>query len=305
MWITPDSQIGRAEIEFWEKDGIEDKEEREGGDTTGTTKKREAVFEDAHPIILLTASSSVSTELSSTEGYVQGAADDAENWAMGSTPRLFWANHDALLSEAEADLPSRIAEILARDKMSSASPSPSSPGKEVAKNLFVHPLPLPRAQDAANECQVVFLPEVRKKEDWVVSESRMEAGLGNQRVTSKFLRGALPDICSFVERFLVRHHQLQQDRDQEPEQNASERASEVVPRIVVACESGKDISLGAALAIRCYLFDDEGNFHMPGSERKPLNKVAIRMKLSRMMMAYPDANPHRSTLQSVNSFLMG
>jgi tRNA A64-2'-O-ribosylphosphate transferase len=124
----------------------------------------------------------------------------------------------------------------------------------------------------------------------------MEVGLGNQRVTSKFLRSALPDICAFVEKFLVRR---QQEEEQEKEKEG---------RIVIACESGKDISIGAALAIRCFLFDDEGDFRMPTSrdpKEKSLNKAAIRMKLSRVMLAYPEANPHRSTLQSVNSFLMG
>lgn len=73
--------------------------------------------------------------------------------------------------------------------------------------------------------------------------------------------------------------------------------------MTVACESAKDTSVGAALALSCYLFDDEGQFRVP-DETARFTKTLVKMRLARIMTAYPEANPSRQTLQSVNSFLM-
>jgi tRNA A64-2'-O-ribosylphosphate transferase len=58
-----------------------------------------------------------------------------------------------------------------------------------------------------------------------------------------------------------------------------------------------------ALAISCYLFNDDNTLRSP--EDKPsFTKDLIKKRLGGIMAIYPEANPSRSTLQSVNSFLM-
>lgn len=99
------------------------------------------------------------------------------------------------------------------------------------------------------------------------------------------MRPALPEICAFAAKFLA----------QTPED--SQR------RIVIACESGKDLSVGTALAISCYLFDEKGNFRQPETDTS-FTKTLVKSRLGSIMTAHPEANPSRSTLQSVNSFLM-
>jgi tRNA A64-2'-O-ribosylphosphate transferase len=72
---------------------------------------------------------------------------------------------------------------------------------------------------------------------------------------------------------------------------------------VIACDSGRDLSVGTALALSCYLFDDEGNFRIP-DETCSFTKSVVKIRLGTIMTAYPGGNPSRNTLQSVNSFLM-
>jgi tRNA A64-2'-O-ribosylphosphate transferase len=74
-------------------------------------------------------------------------------------------------------------------------------------------------------------------------------------------------------------------------------------RVVVLCESGRDLSVGVALAIYCWCFDDAGNVRSD-SDRVTFTKTSIRVRLGHIVTALPEANPSRATLQSVNSFLM-
>ena len=132
------------------------------------------------------------------------------------------------------------------------------------------------------ECQIILLPTVSKPETWTQSPRRMEIGLGKSKVGSKTLRTALPEICAFASKYLAAH-----DKGQ----------------IVIACDSGKDLSVGTALALSCYLFDDESNFRVP-DEKTSFTKSFVKIRLGGIMTTFPGANPSRNTLTSVNSFLM-
>lgn len=74
-------------------------------------------------------------------------------------------------------------------------------------------------------------------------------------------------------------------------------------KVVILCETGRDLSVGVALAVYCWSFDDDGNIRTD-RENTIFNKAMIRVRLGRIMTAMPNANPNRATLQSVNSFLM-
>jgi tRNA A64-2'-O-ribosylphosphate transferase len=214
------------------------------------------------------------------DGYVQGAGDDAETWAMGLTPAVFWANAEDLLAADEVDLPRLVESILA--KASDMSSQTANERHQVAPRISVTSLPLPITPDTSHECQVLLLPTISPPEAWIKTASRMEAGLGKHRSAARNLRTALPAICGFVS-----HH----------------LKTQAGASVLIACESGRDISVAVALALLCRLFDEDGSFR-PLNEDITFNKEAIRIKLGSIMVAFPDANPHRAALQSVNSFLM-
>ncbi|TDZ12918.1 tRNA A64-2'-O-ribosylphosphate transferase [Colletotrichum spinosum] len=243
----------------------------------------DVVFESHHPVICCTSSRRVAgTELSEA-GYIQGAGDDTENWALGLTAEIFWSHAVRLLSCPEADLPDLVASLVAERKHQQHAAGSGTPPKQVAPRILVTTLPLDEAAAAAGgTCSVALTQDVTQRETWVKSPTRMEVGLGKHKVASRNLRQALPDICAFVARFWEAH----------PE-----------GEVVFACETGKDLSIGAALAAYCWCFDKEGKFRV-ATPSTFFNKDMIRVKLGTIMTACPEANASRATLQSVNSFLM-
>ena len=235
------------------------------------------IFDDFRPVICCTASRRVvgATE-ADTQGYIQGAGDDTENWAHGLTAELFWQSDDSLSTMAEAELPALIERLIseAKDK-----PHGESALTLVAPSISVCALPAPSNGDGC----VVSLTSGpwASKDSWTESKTHLEIPLGKSKTASRNMRLALPTICDFVSKSL-----------------------QTGGNALFACESGKDLSIGAALAVLCYLFDDEGNFRgLP--EGRTFTKDKVRKKLGIIMTAYPGANPSRNTLQSVNSFLMG
>ncbi|KAI9662051.1 MAG: hypothetical protein M1831_002966 [Alyxoria varia] len=69
-----------------------------------------------NPLFLLMASSfqhssGESPGHSSRHAYVQGAGDDAESWACGLTPEIFWLNKHQLRSSSEVELPSLLSDL--------------------------------------------------------------------------------------------------------------------------------------------------------------------------------------------------
>ncbi|KAJ3552954.1 hypothetical protein NPX13_g10993 [Xylaria arbuscula] len=152
----------------------------------------------------------------------------------------------------------------------------------------------------------------------------MEVGIGKQqKVASRNLRVALGPICDFVEAYLKNLDNGEAaEHDGSSREKGKEEGEEVVAeassfssssasaqkRILVACETGKDLSIGVALALVCRFFEDEeeeGRYKPWTPDSSGVNKSIIKMKLGRIMMAFPEANPSRTTLQSVNSYLMG
>ncbi|OLN85023.1 Uncharacterized protein C3F10.06c [Colletotrichum chlorophyti] len=241
----------------------------------------DVVFEDYHPVICCTSSRRVAGTEMSEAGYIQGAGDDTENWALGLTAEIFWANAPPLLSAPEADLPALVVDLVAKSKQN--APRGVQP-KLVAPRILVCPLPLDDETWAG--CRVALTQDVTPRESWVKSPTYMEVGLGKHKVASRNLRQALPDICSFVSRYLDAH----------PEDGPE-------GSVVLACETGKDLSIGAALAVFCWCFDQDGQYRVANSKTF-FNKDMIRVKLGIIMTAFPEANANRATLQSVNSFLM-
>ncbi|KAF7957994.1 hypothetical protein EAE96_003561 [Botrytis aclada] len=276
IWVTPESQISETS----------------------------EVFADFHPVVCCTVSRRVSGGETSEGGYIQGAGDDTENWAHGLTPRLFWSNQEILFETADEDLPGLIGTLIDIDQPSSA-PGPN------ADLRIVHPtsclsistidaLP-PRANNSnSNTCTIVLLPKPTPKETWHASPSHLHIGLGAKKIGSKNLRAALPTISSFLLKYL--------------NAGSAKTLSDPSLQIIIACESGHDLSIGVALALLCLYFDDGGDLKWKATsgeeqeeeekEKASVDKDFIRRRLTWISTSMPDANPSRATLQSVNSFLM-
>ncbi|EEY14100.1 tRNA A64-2'-O-ribosylphosphate transferase [Verticillium alfalfae VaMs.102] len=269
LWITPDTPLLLPQT------------------ITTAAGPRSTVFEDAHPVVCCTASRRVAGGELREGGYVyvQGAGDDTENWACGLTAELFWAHVDQLLGTPEGELPA-----LVRGLVDTCEPSRSAGAKKVAPSVAVSALA--GVDDGkVRRCTVKLTPAVTEKETWIVkAPTEMEVGLGKHKVASRNLRTALPDICGFVTRFL---------ESQKKEDGSLAEGTTVL----VACETGKDLSVAVALAICLWCFDQQDNYRAPDT-KTIFNKDMVRNRLGSIMTVYPEANPGRASLQSVNSFLM-
>ena len=254
MWVTPDSNFVPTE----------------------------GVFEDFHPIICCTVSRMVSGGEFSEGGYIQGAGDDTENWAYGLTPSIFWANHPALLTTPEVDLPDLIKALV----LKSAAAGPVGYMRCVKPTSCLFVSTFNGITNIATACIISLLPKVTDTDTWQVSASKLDIGLGPHKVGSRNLRLALPVIIGFVRNYLT---------------NTKEKGDE--HRLVIACESGKDLSIGIALALLCLLFAEDGTF-LEGTAKPDIDKSFIRRRLGWISTSIPEANPSRGTLQSVNNYLM-
>ncbi|KAI1377270.1 initiator tRNA phosphoribosyl transferase [Hypoxylon crocopeplum] len=250
------------------------------------------IFDDFHPVICCTSSRRVLGGEMSEGGYIQGAGDDTENWALGLTPPVFWRHADTLLSTSETDLPDLVRSLVSNQVADINTLSP----KQVAPCLFVSCLPLTNPS-SPSICTIAIYSKTTDPESWVKSPLLMEVGVGKHKLASRNLRLALPRISAFVRQYLSR------PPNSSPSDDADTRASEP-KQILISCETGRDISVGVALALLCHDFDGQGDFN-PQILSSSHNKSDIRVKLSRIMTKFPEANPSRTTLQSVNSFLMG
>lgn len=309
-WVTQETDLGH----YYYRRGEMGEAEAEG-------EGLREIFEDFRPVVCCTSSRRVvDGEMSGHAGYIQGAGDDTENWAHGLTPPVFWANAEQLLSAPEAQLPGLIMSLAAAasqapppggDKAPSAVELLSPAVRQLTPHISVCPLPLPLPQSLpgdADWCTVALLSSATPPETWPQSPAHMEVGLGRHKAASRNLRLALANICGFVTRFLsepVTYSEPDQDLGPLTEQQQQKQK-----RILIACETGgRDLSVGVALALLCWCFeDDKGEIvrksHDIAANPMSFNKTVIKIRLGRIMTAMSDANPNRATLQSVNSFLM-
>ncbi|KAI1363461.1 initiator tRNA phosphoribosyl transferase [Xylaria arbuscula] len=312
IWVTQDSQFIFSS-------------------SSSSTETETTIFEDFHPVICCTSSRRVRAGGEMSEGgYIQGAGDDTENWApLGLTAPLFWDNADALLATPEPELPALVREIVvaaAAAAGQTVDEAGNVPVHQVAPRLFVSRVPVSVSVSVSAQtqmmmsgccCVITFVPKTTDQNSWVKGHRMMEVGIGKQKIASRNLRVALGPICDFVEAYLKNlengeaagddDSSRKEEQEEVAEASSFSSSASAQKRILVACETGKDLSIGVALALVCRFFedDDEGRYKPWTPDSSGVNKSIIRMKLGRIMMAFPEANPSRTTLQSVNSYLMG
>lgn len=322
FWVTQDSVLPNI---------TDDNDDDDDDDADVQLDQRAgAIFEEYRPVICCTASRRVTgTSEVDEQGYIQGAADDTENWAHGLTPPIFWEHQDELLGTAEAELPELIARLVDQERTSRQDTGDRT--HRLTEYISVCPLPLgqptpssiatavenlesqsgvgPQQGSAASTspsstptCHISLTTTSTKPHEWFQSPTFMQVGLGkNPKTASKNLRLALPDICAFAASFFKAH--LPPNTDDYSELDSRGQDGSPPCQIVIACDSGIDTSVGTALALSCYIFDEEGRFSIPAANVS-FTKTLVKIKLGAIMTAYPAGNPSRQTLQSVNSFLM-
>ncbi|EIN06604.1 initiator tRNA phosphoribosyl transferase [Punctularia strigosozonata HHB-11173 SS5] len=222
--------------------------------------------------------------------YVQGSGDDHELWGQGLTPSMFWAHKEDILSKARSELNEVVRNIVKRS-------APYGPQRTMRS-----PTPIARVQGRILLCALSDLPEVPTTESSPKSEElcyviidrldasdlKTEASTQCLRITARpgkpgqagFLRKVLPQSTTFVGEKL--------------------RAG---LRICICCESGRDLSVGVALAAIQLFFDDNGQLITVG-QQSCCTKKTIKTRLEWIIASRAEANPSRATLQRVNEFLL-
>ncbi|KAF2205176.1 hypothetical protein GQ43DRAFT_437295 [Delitschia confertaspora ATCC 74209] len=232
-------------------------------------------FPDFHPVVLCTASRRVRGGEVSEGGYIQGAADDHEAWSNGLTPILFWENKDQLLNTNEENLPSLIAELVAKDTntVSIATLIKPTTTLYVSANGNVDTKDFDVIITCGDETTKFPLNPSGKKNS--LHLTCREGKLG-----SRDLRNELSKLPGFISSF-----------------------PSSLGKILITCPTGKDLSLGVALAILCLSTTDDGTVRN-GPTGAKISKSFIRQRLTWLTTSNPSFNPSRETLKSVNSFLM-
>ncbi|MCJ1405776.1 hypothetical protein MMC11_009006 [Xylographa trunciseda] len=243
-----------------------------------------------HSIICCTASRQEAASGTWADGYIQGAGDDSEGWSTGLTPAAFWQDSSLLLSASheEVDMLGFLEESRAKEsKRASASQSTAIfPGKSEWP-LFIGRLEAVQTSISTELDGVITCDEHRDQTSLGAITGapgplflHLESQTG--KLGSRTLRDQLPRIKPFIEKIATQTQH---------------------PRLLFACSTGRDLSVGVALTVLCLFFDDAGNFDSDISP-EPLTKDYIRRRLSWIIASKHDANPARATLRSVNAFLM-
>ncbi|KAL1645535.1 tRNA A64-2'-O-ribosylphosphate transferase [Diplodia intermedia] len=242
LWVTRDSPLPNDD------DGADGEGEEEEGEGKGEKGARKPPsFPDFHPVILCTASRRVPGGEASEGGrYVQGAGDDSEGWACGLTAPLWWEHAEALLGASEAELPGVIEGLVAGGQRRGgggggvdAAVVQMAPAEwvwvcaadalreEATKQQF----------DTVIECGGGGAPDEALARWLKGGYLHLKCGTG--KLGSRDLRNEVSKIEGFVRRRL-------------------DAATTTTTKLAICCPTGKDLSVGVALAVLCLYADDEG-----------------------------------------------
>ncbi|KAJ5573908.1 uncharacterized protein N7459_008335 [Penicillium hispanicum] len=228
-------------------------------------------------LVLCSASKRVHGAEMSEGGYIQGAGDDSEGWAHGLTPPVFWAHQAVLKRTPEEDLPDLIAELVAEQQKQGTGQDATRIAP--TRNLFINPADTRFGDGGQYDLVIDCNGDPAAVEG---NAKRLSLGCASAKLGSRDLRKSLDKVREFV---------------------TAQLGSDPTRSLLVTCDTGKDLSVGALLAILCLFYDDDGNFDLSLSKRT-IGKQFIRQRLAWIVSSKHDVNPSRSTLQSVNAFLM-
>ncbi|PPR00898.1 hypothetical protein CVT24_000383 [Panaeolus cyanescens] len=263
------------------------------------------------PVICVSASKQIDQGVErrhSGFSYIQGSGDDHELWGMGLTPKSFWRHRREILEASRDTLPSLVSDLVRDERTKPHTPATNftpSPIQKVSGRIristFENLLSPTLAADSISHMQIAYLV--------LTSQGDIKLGNSSNRLClqtlegkkgqSQLLHSILPQAMNFIE------GNLKKGVD-----------------VCVACDTGKDLSVGVALVALQQFFDDQGNFRVQGANmgeqcylfccvhwktRKPsteITKRSIRTRLEWIIASRPQANPSRNTLKKVNEYLL-
>jgi tRNA A64-2'-O-ribosylphosphate transferase len=235
-------------------------------------------FDDFHPILLCTASRRVVGAEISEGGYIQGAGDDAEGWSQGLTPPIFWRHRHELMSTNEDELPELIASYLKEEGAGVGETDVVT--LKSAEWLSIATFASIDAMSIQNYSAIVTVGQKSALSKIDISpEKHLHLECRERKLGSRDLRTQLPRLRPFVQGLAS-------------------------PNNILICDAtGKDLAPGVALPLLCLYADDNGHFKQQGAETS-IDKSFIKQRLSWIMTSKPDASPSRTTLQSINDYLL-
>lgn len=190
-----------------------------------------------HAVICCTASRRVIGTEASEDGYIQGAGDDSEGWSYGLTPALFWKHQQQLLEAVEEDIPDIIQQFLIAKKSLNAGDDQAV--KVGPTDLYIGNLASatqPGLYDGVVICSDQS-PSISDLDDQGRKNTKiLHLPCGEGKLGSRALRSQLPRLSPFLDALLSK------DRS---------------PKLLFACSSGKDLSVGVALTVLSVLYDDD------------------------------------------------
>ncbi|KAH9834126.1 tRNA A64-2'-O-ribosylphosphate transferase [Rhodofomes roseus] len=254
-----------------------------------------------YPIVCVSASKQIQEGMERrTNGfvYVQGSGDDHELWGMGLTPKLFWTYQDELLRASRSELPELIKSLLGPCIMAT---------QPLHREWGMKPTPIIQVGGRILICSTSAIPTdfsgtipgiASRTSFLIVSASSALIGGGfeadnvlrlqmadGRKDQILYLQSILPRSMAFIESRLSRGES-----------------------VCVCCDSGKDASVGVALAALQLFFDDKGASATTHEEQDTLRHTATKQSISTRLQwiisSRPEANPSRATLKRVNEYIL-
>lgn len=238
------------------------------------------------PIICCSASR---REHGDNDSYVQGAGDDNEHWSRGLTANMFWEHRDLFKTTMSDE---RLEDVI--DNLLSV--------ESVAASGAVHEVyQLGSSRRVISICDKATLEQIlagndnhkwsnERPYDLLVACDTKPGSFSEMPAVAKSI--LLLPCCSGKNGSRALRKELAQ-----LEPALVKLSQQVAYRVLLCCSTGKDLSVGVALAFICRL---EQMLDPHNHVDKPL----ICQRLAALTTRHPSANPSRSTLQSVNTYLM-
>ena len=204
----------------------------------------------------------------SENGYIQGAGDDSEGWSHGLTPALYWKHQQQLLVAVEEDVLEMIQRLIIACKCSNAEYDNAVNIRPT--NLYVGTITSamqPELYDGMVICSDQPPPTSDQGKKHRKRTKTVHLLCGDGKLGSRALRYQLSRVLSFFN-------------------NIPSKGKP--PKLLFACSTGKDLSVGVALTVLCMFFDDDCTSHPHLLLCCPYSQLQLCTLLP------TDRSPHRS-----------
>lgn len=240
------------------------------GESDGSMEREEGT----NLLVCCSASRRVTGAEGSQGGYIQGAADDSEGWSRGLTATVFWEHKEKLMHASEDELPELIDMLLEEEKENVRRDVEAVLVKPTS-NLFIG--------TGARSSEEGFD---------IVINCEGESGAARKNILDLKCQHGKHGPNSLRKRAGEAHGAVKDALAANPDS-----------RILVTCSTGRDLSAGIALILLCAFFNDAGVSSIDKPHRF-IDKDFVRSRLAWITSSKADANPSRTTLQAVHTFLM-